>query len=168
MRAHFVNTVFVHPIHTVQHVMIISTCTSIRPQRLPPALSSITFHHHNVRFEPTFKNQFQFALHPSLWSEFKACRRVDPVAGDNRRARARDQAQLYLPFGAPQPKLYLLFKIETGKLGGKLSQQVGQFKSRRLFWLKPAGFEMKTWHAWQICTLALLNNWHTKIQTGKR
>ena len=129
IHAHFVNTVFVHPIHTVQHVMI-STCTSIRPQRLPPALSSITFHHHNVRFEPTFKIQFQFALHPSLWSEFKACRRVDPVAGDNRRAQARDQPE----------ELYLLFKIFSGQnrqiLGGNWTR-IGQD-------MNTSGHEQKT------------------------
>ena len=116
-------------LYIVQLVMI-STCTSIRPQRLPPALSSITFHHHNVRFEPTFKNQFQFALHPSLWSEFKACRRVDPVAGDNRRARARDQPEL----------LYLLFKIFSGQnrqiLGGNWTR-IGQD-------MNTSGHEQKT------------------------
>ena len=116
-------------LYIVQLVMI-STCTSIRPQRLPPALSSITFHHHNVRFEPTFKIQFQFALHPSLWSEFKACRRVDPVAGDNRRARARDQPEL----------LYLLFKIFSGQnrqiLGGNWSR-IGQD-------MNTSGHEQKT------------------------
>ena len=116
-------------LYIVQLVMI-STCTSIRPQRLPPALSSITFHHHNVRFEPTFKIQFQFALHPSLWSEFKACRRVDPVAGDNRRARARDQPEL----------LYLLFKIFSGQnrqiLGGNWTR-IGQD-------MNTSGHEQKT------------------------
>ena len=117
-------------LYIVQLVMI-STCTSIRPQRLPPALSSITFHHHNVRFEPTFKIQFQFALStPSLWSEFKACRRVDPVAGDNRRARARDQPEL----------LYLLFKIFSGQnrqiLGGNWTR-IGQD-------MNTSGHEQKT------------------------
>ena len=70
-----------------------------------------------------------------LKSEFRACQRVDPVASDNRRARARDRAQLYLPFEAPQPKLYLLFKIETGKLGREThpaSRTLGQGKKANL------------------------------------
>ena len=62
-----------------------------------------------------------------LKSEFRACQRVDPVASDNRRARARDQAQLYLPSKELSTKAIFTFQDRNWQIreGGKLSQQVG-------------------------------------------
>ena len=45
--------------------------------------------------------------------EFKVCLRVAPVAGDNRRGRARDQARSYIYFSRS-------FQLKTGKFKGEI------------------------------------------------
>ena len=77
-------------------------------------------------FNPTRNANFCLSvLLARLKSEFRACRRVDPVASDNRRARARDLAQLYLPFGALNQSYIYFSRSKLANWGGKLTQQVG-------------------------------------------
>ena len=59
----------------------------------------------------------EFQCFSLLWrpqiSEFKVCLRVAPVAGDNKRARARDHPRSYIYFSRS-------FHVKTGKFGGEI------------------------------------------------
>ena len=101
----------------------------------------------------------EFQCFSLLWrpqiSEFKVCLRVAPVAGDNKRARARDHPRSYIYFSRS-------FHVKTGKFGGEIhpasrtctpldmSKNLASIFSdqNRQIW----GAGVKSEHAWQTCT----------------
>ena len=102
----------------------------------------------------------EFQCFSLLWrpqiSEFKVCLRVAPVAGDNKRAWARDHPRSYIYFSRS-------FHVKTGKFGGEIhpasrtctpldmSKNLASIFSdqNRQIW----GAGVKSEHAWQTCTL---------------